>query len=111
MNALDISWKRKITAHSNPSASLLKLASVCLLTAQNKRQAFCLHAPDRSIPTLKSQHARAVFHQRTICGGSQEQRCLLAPGEKGPLQTVKLIGLEVFANRDVNEVKEFQYLS
>lgn len=30
---------------------------------------------------------------------------------EGAFQAVKLIALEVLSNRDVNEVKEFQYLS
>lgn len=47
MNVLDISWKRKKNIHPNSSASLFKLTSVCLLTAQNKRQTFRLQAPDR----------------------------------------------------------------
>lgn len=32
-------------------------------------------------------------------------------GVEGEFQAVKLIVLEGFANKDVNEVKEFQYLS
>lgn len=84
--------------------------SVSLLHTIKGKPSVCRLQVTCSVATPKSQHTRAAFHLRSICGGCQGEMPVLTTVE-GAFQAVKLIALEVLSNRDVNEVKEFQYLS